>query len=305
VERLASYIVYDGNQWWAVTGNRALLSDGALIPREGRLLGLDLDWDETGNHPVKTHSLAAGLKALSASGLVTMAARSKDHDARLVVLIARNPAGGDLPKDVFREHLLEFDPQLGLALVRHEVRIVRKIDQAYLEATTGFTVERWEEFQEFPSGVWLPMRYWAGAYGGVMFPKSGTKYPRGFDFEKSFPKDYRVETFLTGETKARVLKLNTEQQFDPSSFKPDLPRDVIVRDVVNDRSYQTNELIPVNLEDEMRRAIAASRGSGYGIWLWIAAANVVLLGALAVWLWLRRRGAKSGPPKGAAIEPTS
>lgn len=151
MERLASYIVYDGKQWWAVTGNRALLSDGDLIPREGRLLGLDLDWDETGNHPVKTHSLAAGLKALNASGLVSMAPRSKDHDARLVGLIARNSAGGDLPKDVFREHLLEFDPQLGLALVRHEVRIVRKIDQAYLEATTDFTVERWEEFQEFPA----------------------------------------------------------------------------------------------------------------------------------------------------------
>lgn len=114
-----------------------------------------------------------------------------------------------------------------------------------------------------------------------------------------------METFLTGETKARVLKLKTEQQFDPSSFKPDLPRDVIVHDVVNNRSYQTNELIPVNLEEDMRQAFAASRKAGYGVWIWVVVANVVLLGGFGAWLWWRRRRAKKGPQQGAAVGPIS
>jgi hypothetical protein len=86
-----------------------------------------------------------------------------------------------------------------------------------------------------------------------------------------------------------VIAVKIGQEFEPDTFKLDLPKDVMVHDTINDRTYQIRDLIPVTLEGDMRRAFAASRRSDYGVWLWIVAANVVLLGGLGAWLWFRRR----------------
>jgi hypothetical protein len=112
--------------------------------------------------------------------------------------------------------------------------------------------------------------------------------------------DYRVEVFILRQTEARVIDLKYGHKLEVETFKPDLPMDVIVYDDINNKVYQTRDLIPLTLEEDMRRAFAASRKSGYGVWLWIVLANLLLLGAFGGWFWLRRRRGKMGPPNSAA-----
>jgi hypothetical protein len=290
--------IYDGTQWWSVVdnGNYATLNNGENVPRDGRYLALDFEWGVYGGNVVLPHSLAAALRELDARGFVQMAPSGKSDGSGLVALLIRYPA-----RVMVVEHTLFFDPRLGMALVRYTTRPVYKQGEDYIHMENAGSFEgTWENMKEIGPGIWVSTLFRASYSRGVLFPKTGTKYPPGFDFEKSQLTDYRVEVFILRQTEARVIDLKYGHKLEVETFKPDLPMDVIVYDDINNKVYQTRDLIPLTLEEDMRRAFAASRKSGYGVWLWIVLANLLLLGAFGGWFWLRRRRGKMGPPNSAA-----
>jgi hypothetical protein len=303
--------VYDGSHWWTLVDNYATLDDGKIVPRDGRYLGFDFDWGAFGSNDVYPHSLAAALKELDARGFVQIPPSHKASETGLVPLLIRYPAGQKYVKagevlEVLHEHTLFFDPQLGMAPVRYSSRSVVKSGQEYIHSQNLGTLEgTWENLKEVSPGIWMPTLFSASYTRGVHFPKTGSSYPPGFDFMKARQNDYRVEEFVTSKTEARVIDLKSGHSLETETFKPDLPKDVTVYDDINGKVYQTPDLIPWTLQDDMRRALAASRKSGYGVWIWVVVANVVLLGGFGAWLWWRRRGAKKSLQQGAAVDPIS
>lgn len=282
--------IYDGTHWWSMVdnGNYATLDNGENVPRDGRYLGFDFEWRVYGSNVVLPHSLAAALRELDVQGFVQMSPSGNSDDSGLVSLLIRYPA-----RAMVVEHTLFFDPRLGMALVRYATRPVYKQGEDYIHMENVGSFEgTWENMKEISPGIWVPTLFRASYSRGVLFPKTGTKYPPGFDFEKSQLTDYRVEVFILTQTEARVIDLRYGHKLEAETFKPDLPKDVIVYDDINNKVYQTRDLIPLTLEEDMRQAFAASRKSGYGVWIWLIVANLLLIAAFGGWLWLRRRRSK-------------
>jgi hypothetical protein len=302
-QRIASY-VFDGHTWWSLVGKQATLSDGVMIPRDGRYLGLDFDWGTfTRAHPVKSHSLSGAVNELHALGLAEIVPLTGAGDSGLIGLLVRHAEGPDVPSEanVLVQHLLVFNPDLGMAPVRYETRRGQKTGDGFIDVhPPGWFRGTWDDFEQVAPGLWLPRKFQCEGFQSVLLPKTGETYPPGFNFEKATYRDFRVESFLVSETRVRVIKVKINQDCDLNTFKPDFPKEVVLHDDINDKTYQTRDLLPVTLEDDMRRALAASRKSGYGVWLWIVLVNLLLLGAFGGWFWLRRRRGKMGPPNSAA-----
>jgi len=296
-----STYTFDGQTWWTLTaGNRAARFAFMQPPHDGVYLGLDLEWVLLmQQQPVGSSSLARDLAEFHSQGFVELAPKDKVGQPGMVGLVVRLPTGQPLPKDGFNENLLVFNPQLGMALVEQMHQLVRKVGEGIIQWVTLRVERRWDDFQEVGPGLWLPRAYWTGYYDDLQFPKTGAKYPRGFDPSRAYPHEFRLEPHLTHEGHGRVVELKVLKQFESDTFKIELPTDGIVHDMTRDKVYQTSDLIPITLEDDMRQALA-SRRSGYGVWVWLVLANLLLLGALGAWFWLRRRRARIAPSTSAA-----
>lgn len=294
-----STFIYDGHRWSGLSQNRPFLTDGFSVPREGRFLGLDLDWQATNTEPVGDHSLVAVLKRLAELGKVTVLPRAEEgSDSDIVTLLVHTRPFTELPNDLFNEHALCFDMRLGFAPVRHRLRLVRQSQDLLRPATPDYVEERWEDFTEVADGVYLPQSYRMEMHAGVVFPKTGNKYPPGFDFRSAdLTTDVRVEMFLTGMSRARVLDITRHLPVDNSLFVLSLPDNAIVNDYSTGKVYtsRSGDLIHLAdpLREELRQAVHARRSAmGFQAYVVLVVINAILLAFTMVVLyrtWRRRQ----------------